>query len=40
MNPARIAPTESQVDDFVTWYIERLKVHKELKAHKEKGAQR
>ncbi len=38
--PGPYAPTESQVDDFVTWYIERLKVHKELKAHKEKGAQR
>ena len=27
--PGPYAPTESQVDDFVTWYIERLKAHRE-----------
>ena len=27
--PGPYAPTESQVDDFVTWYIERLKAHRD-----------
>ncbi|WP_219921815.1 aromatic ring-hydroxylating oxygenase subunit alpha [Brevibacterium oceani] len=38
--PGPYAPTESQVDDFVTWYIERLRAHKELTTHKEKGLRR
>jgi len=38
--PGPYAPTESQVDDFVTWYIERLKAHREQRTVRLEGAER
>src|SRR5699024_1589321 len=35
--PGPYAPTESQVDDFVTWYIERLKAHRDATDSRGEG---